>query len=63
MASEAKLRANKKYLCKTDEFKVRVPLGRKEEIATFAKEVRGKSLNAYVVDLINADMKKEENGQ
>lgn len=41
-----------------DEFKIRVPKGRKAEIQVFAK-AQGKSLNAYVVGLIEADMKQE----
>lgn len=47
-----------KYLKeKVDEFKIRVPRGEKEEIQTRAK-AQGKSLNAYVVDLIHADMER-----
>ncbi len=41
-----------------DEFKIRVHKGRKAEIQVFAK-AQGKSLNAYVVALIEADMKQE----
>lgn len=42
---------------KVDEFKVRVPKGQKAKIQQHAKN-KGKSLNSYVVDLINADMDK-----
>ncbi len=56
MTSEAKLKANKKYLENTvEEFKIRVPKGEKATIQDFAKS-QGKSLNAYVVELIKADM-------
>lgn len=45
-----------KYLKeKVDEFKVRVPKGQKIKIQEYAK-LKGKSLNSYVVDLINNDM-------
>lgn len=40
---------------KVDEFKVRVPKGQKVVIQEYAKS-KGKSLNSYVVDLINTDM-------
>lgn len=42
---------------KVETFLVRVPKGEKEQIQAFAK-AKGKSLNAYVVDLIRADMEK-----
>lgn len=60
MATEAKLKANDKYLKeKVDEFKVRVPKGEKEPIQEFAKS-QGKSLNAYIVELIKEDMQKHQ---
>lgn len=56
MASEAKLKANNKYLTeKVDKFKIRVPKGQKISIQEFAKS-QGKSLNAYIIELINEDM-------
>ena len=59
MASEAKLKGNKKYLEKLDDIKVRVPKGKKSEIYEFAEKKRGySSLNAYIVSLIDADMEK-----
>lgn len=54
MATEAHLRGNKKYLKKQDEFKVRVPEGKKAEYKAQAA-CRGKSLNAYVISLIEKD--------
>lgn len=60
MATEAKLKANDKYLKeKVDEFKVRVPKGQKITIQEFAKS-QGKSLNAYIVELIKEDMEKQQ---
>lgn len=59
MATKAKLEANKRYLEKQDSFLVRLPKGRKDEVVVFAKEVRGKNLNAYVISLIEADMEQE----
>lgn len=50
-----------KYLKeKVDEFKIRVPKGKKALIQEFAKS-KGKSLNGFVVDLIDEAMsiKKE----
>lgn len=45
-----------KYLKeKVDEFKVRVPKGQKQIIQDYAKS-KGKSLNAFVCDLIQAEM-------
>lgn len=58
MASEAKLKANEKYLKeKVEEFKIRVPKGQKTLIQDYAKS-QGKSLNAFVVELINNAMEK-----
>lgn len=42
---------------KVDYFKIYVPKGEKEPIQEFAKS-QGKSLNAYVVELIKEDMQK-----
>ncbi len=45
-----------KYLKeKVDEFKVRVPKGQKQVIQEYAKS-RGKSLNAFVYELIQNEM-------
>jgi len=56
MATEARLKANKKYLTeKVDTLQIRVPKGRKIIIQEFAKS-QGKSLNAFVLDLINNAM-------
>lgn len=45
---------------KVDEFKIRVPKGQKQVIQEFAKS-RGKSLNAFVYELIQAEMSKQKN--
>lgn len=48
-----------KYLKeKVDTFQVRVPKGQKSIIQEHAKSI-GKSLNSYVVDLINNDLNKK----
>ena len=53
---EARKKANNKYITeKLDEFKVRVPKGQKAVIQDYAKS-KGKSLNSYIVELINNDM-------
>lgn len=49
--SEAQLRANAKHLANLDEFKVRVPKGKKAEYKAQA-ERNGMSLNAYIVKLL-----------
>ena len=54
--SEAMLKAINKYQTeKVEEFKIRVPKGEKDVIKAHAAK-KNKSLNAYVVDLIHADM-------
>jgi predicted HicB family RNase H-like nuclease len=58
MASKAQLKASEKYIKgKTDEIKIRVPKGLKAEIHKHA-ERQNKSLNAYIVGLIDNDMAK-----
>lgn len=50
-----------KYLKeKVDEFKIRVPKGQKQIIQDFAKG-QGKSLNAFVVDLIYSEIPDLDN--
>ena len=56
--SEAQLRANAKHLANLDEFKVRVPKGKKEEYKAQAAE-HGLSLNAYIVQLLEADKQQD----
>lgn len=55
---ESKNRYNKEKL---DRFLVSVPKGQKAEIQAYAK-AQGKSLNAYIVELIRADMDKSISG-
>lgn len=55
--SEARKRANENYLKTQDEIRIRIPKGQKAEIQAYAK-TQGKSLNAYIVELIRADMNK-----
>lgn len=56
--SEAMLKAINKYQSeKVEEFKIRVPKGQKTLIQDYAKS-QGKSLNAFVVELINNAMEK-----
>ena len=51
--------AQDKYLKeKVDEFKIRVPKGQKQVIQDFAKS-KGKSLNAFVYELIQNSMNSE----
>lgn len=55
--SEARKRANENYLKTQDEIRIRIPKGQKAEIQAYAK-AQGKSLNAYIVELIRTDMNK-----
>lgn len=54
--TEARRRANDKYIAKAyDQIITRVYKGQREQIAEYAKS-KGLSLNAYVMGLISADM-------
>ena len=57
MASTAQSNASKRYIDKQDDIKFRVPKGTRELYKAYAA-TQGKSLNAYIVDLIEADMKR-----
>lgn len=57
MATKAHLEGNKRYLEKLDHYTIRFPGGTKEKIMKHAQE-SGKSLNAYIIALIEADMGK-----
>ena len=64
--SKAKIEANNRYNAKAyEEIKLRVKKGEKDLIRSYA-ESKGKSLNAYISDLIKADMQlsavEEETG-
>ncbi|MEE0982214.1 MAG: antitoxin [Acutalibacteraceae bacterium] len=59
-AYERNKNAIKKYLAeKTDDIRVRVPKGKKDEYKSHAQS-KGMSLNAYIIGLIEADIKKEQ---
>lgn len=58
MATKAHLEGNKRYLEKQDTILIRVPKGKKAKIQNHAQS-KDKSLNKYIVDLIDEDMKKE----
>ena len=59
MATKAHLEGNKRYLEKLDHITIRVQGSIKEKIKARAQQ-KGMSLNAYIVDLIEKDMKTEE---
>ena len=57
--SEARKRANDKYLKeKVEEFKVRVPKGKKDEIKAHA-EAQGESTNAFINRAIDQTMERD----
>ncbi|MBR2954528.1 MAG: antitoxin [Clostridia bacterium] len=58
MATKAHIEGNKRYLDKQDNIIIRVPKGKKAVIQEYAQK-KEKSLNKYIVDLIDEDMKKE----
>lgn len=49
--SEAQKKASKKYLSGLEEIKIRAPKGTKEKLRTSADR-NGKSVNAFILDLI-----------
>lgn len=53
--SEARRKANEKYLDKLDEIKIRLPKGEKERIKRFAQS-HGQSVNAFITELIHREM-------
>lgn len=57
--TEAQARAIKKYLSEAvDEFKLRVPKGRKSEIKAHAESM-GESMNQFVVRAIDETMQRD----
>ena len=57
--SEAQKRATQKFIKENrDRLELLLPKGKKEEYRTFAA-TKGKSLNAYIIDLIEKDMNSE----
>lgn len=57
--NEAQKKASMKYLAeKTDDIRIRVPKGKKEEYKAQAAE-HGLSLNAYIVQLLEADKQQD----
>ncbi len=59
MLTEAQKKANNKYFERFDDIKIRVPKGKKDEYKAHAQS-KGMSLNAYIIGLIEADIKKEQ---
>ena len=53
---EERKEANKRYLEKLDEIKVRVPKGRKAAIEAYVVEAGYYSVNGYISDLIRVDI-------
>lgn len=54
-STKAQLEATKRYHEKIENIVVHVPKGKKAIVAAYAKE-NGKSMNQYIVDLIDKDM-------
>ena len=60
--SKAQMDASNKYRAKAyDQVNIVIPKGSKEIWKTYAAE-KGKSLNAYITELVEADMKKDVQG-
>lgn len=59
IATKAHLEGNKRYLAKLDRGVFYVPKGDIEKIKQQADKL-GKSVNKYIVDLIEADMQKDQ---
>ena len=62
MTTKAQLESNSRYHAKLDDIKVRVPKGMREKYKNYA-ESKGKSLNALIVELLEEDMKAEQEEQ
>lgn len=58
--TEAQLKANKVYLQKFDEIKIRLPKGQKEIIQFHAKE-SNESVNAFIIRAINETILNDKN--
>lgn len=59
-AYERNKNAIKKYLAeKTDDIRIRVPKGKKDEYKAFAAE-RGTSLNALICELLDREMRNDK---
>ena len=56
--SQKRLESTKKYLSKFDDIKIRVPQGDRKKWRNEA-EKRGKSLNQFVIDTVETEIKKE----
>ena len=56
--SEARKRANDKYIEKRDEIKGRVPKGRKAELQAHAEQ-KGESLNGVIVRAIDETIERD----
>ena len=56
--SEARKRANDKYLENQDEIKVRVPTGRKAELQAHAEQ-QGESLNGFIVRAVDETIERD----
>lgn len=60
--SKAQMDASNKYRAKAyDQVNIVIPKGSKEIWKTYATGL-GKSLNAYITELVEADMKKDKRG-
>lgn len=61
MSTDAKRRANAKYIAeKTENITLRVPMGGKEPIKKHA-EIMGESVNGFIQRAITEQMKRDEN--
>ena len=56
--SEARRKANDKYIKAQDEIKIRVPKGRKDEIQAHAA-AKGESLNGYVTKAVDERIERD----
>lgn len=57
-ASKAKLEANKRYLDKLEEIRIRLPQGQKNIVKRHA-EKQGESMNAFVIRAINETIEND----
>lgn len=57
--SQKKLDINDRYLEQLEDIKIRVPKGYRGVIQNFAKEMRYKGVNPFIISLINEKMEEQ----
>ena len=59
MSTDAKREGNKRYLASQDDIKIRVPIGRREELKEIAKNDFNMSLQAFILSAIEEKIERK----